>query len=282
MIPLKTPQEIERIGAAGAIVGNAFQEIAPLIKPGSTTAEIDTRVRDFVLARSGELLFHNYRGFPGHCCISVNEEVVHGIPGSRVLNSGDVVSVDIGVRLDGFCGDSARTFFVEEPADSARRLVACCRNALVAGITAAQLRGRISDIGRAIQDRIQGDGYEVVTQYVGHGIGREMHEEPHVPNFVDEERLEEEDDPELEEGMVLAIEPMVVEHSVALRTLSDGWTVVTRDGGIASHWEHTVAITAAGPRILTLGDGESWPADGAPEALGELADPVGEKGGKSP
>lgn len=281
MISLKTPEELTQMRGAGRIVAEAFQAIGPLILSGRTTGEIDAQVRDYVLSCGGELLFHNYRGFPGHCCISVNEEVVHGIPGARVLQDGDVVSVDIGVRKDGFCGDSARTFFVGEPSSASRRLGNCCRDALADGIVAATPGNRISDISRAIQARIEAEGYEIVTQYVGHGIGREMHEDPHVPNFVDEVSVEEGTDPLLEPGLVLAIEPMVVEHATGLKTLSDGWTVVTRDQGYAAHWEHTVAVTESGPRIMTLAEGESWPFLDSREAHRELADGAVGRSGES-
>ncbi len=262
MILLKSAREIDRMAVAGEIVGRAFQEVvAPLIIAGTATQEIDEAIRDFVTGEGGELLFFNYHGFPANCCISVNDEVVHGIPGARLLRDGDLVSIDIGVRKDGFCGDSARTFTVGEVSDVARRVLDCCMRALVAGIDAARPGHNLSQLCQAIESVITGEGLGLVEKYVGHGIGREMHEEPQVPNFIGPsfDRF----DPPLRPGLVLAIEPMVNAGTGDVRTLGDGWTVVTADGGVSAHCEHTVAVTEDGPRVLTLGPGEVWPPESA-------------------
>ncbi|MFQ5653643.1 MAG: type I methionyl aminopeptidase [Planctomycetota bacterium] len=249
MIQLKSEREIERMARAGSLVADAFRRIAPMVQAGCRTRQIDEEIRDYVRGRGGELLFYQYKGFPAHSCISVNEEVVHGIPGERVLRDGDIVSIDVGVRIDGFCGDSARTFFVGEPSPKARQVVECCREALRAGIEAMQKGGQLSDVSRAIEEAVGRRSLHVVEKYVGHGIGREMHEEPQVPNFVGPayDRL----DMPLQPGLVLAIEPMVNEGTSDVRTGADGWTVVTADGGLSAHCEHTVAVTESGPRILT-------------------------------
>ncbi|MGE3163368.1 MAG: type I methionyl aminopeptidase [Planctomycetota bacterium] len=249
MIHLKTPAEIELLAQAGRVLADTFREVAPWVRPGVSTGELDSRVRECLVARGGEPLFFDYDGFPGNSCISVNDEVVHGIPGRRVLADGDIVTVDIGVRLAGFCADAAETFLVGEVSERARRLVDCCRGALAAGIAACRPGGRISDVSRAVETHTRAGGFFVVTTYVGHGIGREMHEDPPVPNFVAARPFE---DPVLEPGLVIAIEPMVTETSERVRTLADGWTVATVDGGLSCHCEHTVAVTDAGPRVLTL------------------------------
>ena len=257
MITLKSAREIERMAAAGEIVGRTHVEVVtPLIRAGVTTREIDEAIRDFVLGEDGELLFLNYHGFPAHSCISVNEEVVHGIPGSRVLNDGDLVSVDIGVRKAGWCGDSARTYGVGEISAEAQRVHEVCMESLAAGIREARPGQHLSVLSGAIEQVIRTAGLGLVEKYVGHGIGKEMHEEPQVPNFVrgGSSKL----DPVLKPGMVLAIEPMVNAGSGDVKTLKDGWTVVTVDGGVSSHCEHTVAVTEEGPRILTLAPGETF------------------------
>jgi methionyl aminopeptidase len=257
LIQLKSPREIELMARAGEIVGRTHLEVVrPLIEAGVTTRRIDEAIRDFVRSEGGELLFLNYHGFPAHSCISVNEEVVHGIPGDRALVSGDLVSVDIGVRKEGFCGDSARTYEVGEVSPEARHVFETCMRSLAAGIEMARPGVRLSELCGAIERVIRAEKLGLVEKYVGHGIGREMHEDPQVPNFVGP--LFGRFDPELRAGMVLAIEPMVNAGTGDVRTLSDGWTVVTTDGGVSSHCEHTVAITPEGPRILTLAPGETW------------------------
>ena len=257
MIQIKSAREIDLMARAGEIVGRCHVEVvAPMVRTGVSTKEIDEAIRDFVIGEGGELLFLDYHGFPAHSCISVNDEVVHGIPGARLLRDGDLVSVDIGVRKDGFCGDSARTYEVGEVSAEATRVFEVCMQALAAGIERARPGVRLSELCGAIERVIRKAELGLVESFVGHGIGREMHEDPQVPNFVSKslDRF----DPELRAGMVLAIEPMVNSGTGEVRTLKDGWTVVTVDGGVSSHCEHTVAITDEGPRILTLAPGETW------------------------
>jgi len=260
MIHLKSNREVERMAAAGDVVARAFRDaVAPRVRAGTSTQEIDVAIRDFVRGEGGDLLFFGYNGFPANSCISVNEEVVHGIPGARLLRDGDLVSIDIGVRKDGFCADSARTYPVGEVSEEARAVLDCCLRALVAGIEAARPGHRLSELCGAIEAVIRDAGLGLVEKYVGHGIGREMHEEPQVPNFVGPSfgRL----DPVMKPGLVLAIEPMVNAGTGDVRTLADGWTVVTADGGVSAHCEHTVAVTSGEPRILTLAPGEAWPPE---------------------
>jgi methionyl aminopeptidase len=251
VIELKSPLEIQKMREAGRIVAQALHEAERLIQPGVTTEELDLAIRDFVLARGGELLFYRYSGFPAHSCISINEEVVHGIPSKkRRLRAGDIVSVDVGVRLQGFCSDSAETFPVGEIEEEAQNLLYVCREALERGIAAARPGERLSGISRAIQTLVESRGYSVVRQFVGHGIGRKMHEKPQVPNYVDPGFLK--DDLILKPGLVLAIEPMVNAGTAEVETLKDKWTVVTRDRKLSAHFEHTVAITEGGPEVLTV------------------------------
>ncbi|MBI4582773.1 MAG: type I methionyl aminopeptidase [Planctomycetes bacterium] len=251
MIEIKSSREIQKIRDAGRVVAQVLDEVGGRIKPGVTTEELDHFIRDFVRARNGTLLFYNYEGFPAHSCISINEEVVHGIPSSkRRLREGDIVSIDVGVGLEGYCGDGAVTFPVGKISPEAENLLKICLDALALGIAAAVPRHRVSDISRAIQLFVEKNGYAVVKKYVGHGIGRNMHEPPQIPNYVDQGFLKE--DPILREGMVLAIEPMVNAGTDDVVTLSDKWTVVTKDRKLSAHFEHTVAVMAAGPMILTL------------------------------
>lgn len=250
---------------AGEMVARTFQRIAPMIKPGVTTLEIDHEVRDSIQELGGTPLFLGYHGFPAHSCISVNEEVVHGIPGDRQLISGDLVSIDIGIGAQGFCGDSARSFLVGDPSAETLHVLEVCRSALARGIEGAYPGNTLCGLISAIQEVIDASGLGLVREFVGHGIGRNMHEEPQVPNFVSNDLKKR--DIELREGLVLAIEPMVNGGGGGVKTLKDGWTVVTRDGQVSAHCEHTVAITADGPRVLTLGPGESWPP--LPGAVGQ-------------
>ena len=236
--------------AAGRIVALAHKEVRKCIKPGVTTEEIDHVVRDFVKSQKGSLLFFNYQGFPASTCISINEEVVHGIPSpKRLLSEGDVVSVDIGVGLDGYCGDSAWTYPVGKVSREAKRLLRVGEKSLDLGIRETTQGNRVSDIGRAVQIYVESERFSVVKKYVGHGIGRKMHEPPQVPNYVEKGFLK--DDPVLKVGMVLAIEPMVNVGSPEVKIRGDGWTAQTADGKRSSHFEHTVAITDDGPEILT-------------------------------
>lgn len=250
---------------AGGMVARTFQCIAPLIQPGVKTSAIDEAVRDSISELGGTPLFLGYHGFPAHSCISVNEEVVHGIPGERQLKDGDLVSIDIGIGAQGFCGDSARSFLVGEASPETQEVLAVCRKALANGIEGAYPGNTLCGLISSIEEVIEASGRGLVKEFVGHGIGRNMHEEPQVPNFVSNDLKKR--DFELREGLVLAIEPMVNGGGGGVKTLKDGWTVVTRDGSVSAHCEHTVAITADGPRVLTLGPGESWPP--LPGAVGQ-------------
>ncbi len=247
---VKTPPELEKMRLAGQLVAEAHQAARELIRPGVSTLSVDEGLRDFVTSRGGAMLFYRYRGFPANSCISINEEVVHGIPRKRrKVREGDIVSVDIGVRLHGYCGDSAWTYEVGSVDEDARRLSEVGKEALNRGIDACRAGSRVSDIGRAIQTYVEGAGYYVVKQFVGHGIGTKLHEDPQVPNYVDAGLLKR--DPVLRPGMVLAIEPMVNATTEDVETLDDGWTVVTKDRCLSVHFEHTVAITEGEPLVLT-------------------------------
>lgn len=248
MIRLKSPAEIEAIARAGEIIGRLFERIPEKIQAGISTGELDEYVETFIREHPGaEPAFKGLYGFPASACISVNEEVVHGIPRPRrILDEGDIVSVDVGVRLDGWYADSARTFPVGQIDDASQRLLDVTRQALDAGIAQAVPGNFLGDIGHAIQTVAEEAGYGVVRDLVGHGIGREMHEDPQVPNVGQPGK-----GLKLRAGLVLAIEPMINAGDVEVRTLSDRWTVVTVDQRRSAHFEHTVAITADGPRILT-------------------------------
>jgi len=232
---------------AGRIVAQVLDLVDESLAPGMTTSELDRRIEDFIRARGAVPAFKNYQGFPASACISINEEVVHGIPGSRVIEQGDIVSVDVGAVVDDYYGDSARTFAVGEVSPDKGRLMASTLESLMAGIDKARIGNRLGDISVTVQRVAESQGFGVVRQLVGHGIGRRMHEEPQVPNFGSSE-----DGPVLEAGMVLAIEPMINMGTYDVKTMPDGWTVVTADGQPSAHFEHTVAITNDGPDILTL------------------------------
>jgi methionyl aminopeptidase len=248
---LKTPAELEKMREAGRIVADALQKVREALEPGVSTQSLDELVRDHVLAQGGTLLFYKYKGFPANSCISINEEVVHGIPRKRrKLKDGDLVSVDIGVRFKGYCGDAAWTFPVGVISDEARRLLEIGEAALAEGVKACRPFNKVSDIGRAIQGLVESSGYHVVKKFVGHGIGTRLHEEPQVPNYVDQ-GFSLKRDVVLAPGMVLAIEPMVNAGTEDVETLDDGWTVVTADRGLSVHFEHTVAVGVDGPWILT-------------------------------
>ena len=233
---------------AGAIVGGLFEALRPKVVPGVDTLALDRFCEEYIVSHEGAVpAFKGLYGFPGSACISVNEEVVHGIPSaSRVLGDGDIVSVDVGVRLDGWYTDSARTFPVGEISPEAATLLDATMGALEAAVDAAVRGNHVGDIGAAVMASLDGRSYGIIRDLVGHGIGRELHEEPQVPNVgrAGHGAL-------LREGMVLAIEPMISLGSASIKTLDDGWTVVTADLALSAHFEHTVAITAEGPRILT-------------------------------
>lgn len=255
MILLKSEQEIERMAEAGRLVALTMTQMARVIEPGITTLELDEIAESFIKKHGGRAVFKGYRGFPASICTSINEEVVHGIPGLRPLKNGDIISIDIGVEINGYVGDAACTFPVGEVSEDKLRLLEVTSEALKRGIAQARIGNRLSDISHAIQSYVEANNFSVVRDYVGHGIGRQMHEDPQIPNFGPPGR-----GPRLQEGMVLAIEPMVNMGTYEVETLPDGWTVVTRDGKPSAHFEHTVAITATGPLILTSLDpeGEEW------------------------
>jgi methionyl aminopeptidase len=248
MIVRKTPIEIEKMRAAGRIVAEVLQAMEQAIVPGVTrTADLDALAVRIAQRHGATPAFLGYRGFPASTCISVNETVVHGIPGERVLQDGDIVSVDFACWLDGYIADAATTIAVGQVSTEARRLLAVTRESLHKGIAAARIGGHVGDIGAAVQRHVEKAGYSVVRDLVGHGVGKAMHEEPQVPNYGRPGRGDR-----LYEGMTIAIEPMVNAGKKEVRTLEDRWTVVTADGSLAAHFEHTVAITRRGPEILTL------------------------------
>jgi len=248
MILLKSPQEVEKMRRAGEIVAGAHRSVREMLRPGITTAQVDRVVEEYIRGHGGTPAFKGYRGFPASVCASVNEEVVHGIPGPRVLEDGDIIGVDIGVQAGGFYSDAAQTLPLGTPSVAVARLLEVTRAALLAGIEQAKAGNRVGDVSSAIQRRVEGAGFSVVQSLVGHGIGRSMHEDPQVPNFG-----RPGEGPALKVGMVLAIEPMVNAGSPDIEVLDDEWTVVTRDGSLSAHFEHTVAITDEGPMILTEG-----------------------------
>lgn len=258
MIIRKTQEEIEKMRVAGQVVAGTLSELAGAIVPGKTTTlDLDT-IAEASLARKGAIpSFKGYRGYPSVICASVNQEVVHGIPGPRVLREGDIIGIDLGAIVEGYHGDSAVTLAVGRIVPEAERLLKVTREALFAGIAKAQVGNRLSDISHAVQKHAESCGYSVVRDLVGHGIGREMHEEPQVPNFGRPGQ-----GVILEEGMTLAIEPMVNAGGRQVVSLPDHWTIVTSDGSLSAHFEHTVAITKSGPDILTLRLGESIPQVG--------------------
>jgi methionyl aminopeptidase len=232
---------------AGRILADAFRVCRDLVKPGVSTLEIDREVESLIRDHKAKPAFKGYRGFPATICASINEEVIHGIPsGRRVLNEGDVISIDVGASLNGYYGDSAITLPVGQVSEEAATLLRVTEESLYKAIDCVRPGARISDIGHAVQHHVEAYGFSVVREFVGHGIGQRMHEEPQVPNYGEPGR-----GPRLAEGMVLAIEPMVNAGKPAVKVLADGWTAVTRDGGLSAHFEHTVAVTADGPWILT-------------------------------
>lgn len=246
MITIKSKQELAFMREAGRIVALTFDELSRVIEPGITTGELNQLAEDFILARGGRPAFKGLYGFPASICTSVNEEVVHGIPGLRKLDNGDIISIDIGVEINGYYGDGAVTFAVGVIDEEAKRLLQATKEALYAGIAKACGGCRLSDISHAIQTYVERRGYSVVRDYVGHGIGRSMHEEPQVPNFGKPGR-----GPRLRNRMTLAIEPMINMGTHEVYVRADNWTVVTKDGRLSAHYEHTLAITDGEPEILT-------------------------------
>jgi len=248
MIILKSERDLEAMRPACAVASTVLGEVAAFIQPGVTTKQVD----DFAAGRmkhyGAKSAFLGYRKYPCHLCISVNDQVVHGLAGPRQLSFGDIVSIDVGVIYNGFIGDTARTVAVGGCGLLAQKLMDTTERALHEGIAQAVAGKRVVDISRAIQQTVESNGFSVVREYVGHGVGRSMHEEPQVPNFVDGKSS-----PKLRPGMTIAIEPMVNAGLPGTKTLNDGWTVVTQDGSLSAHFEHTVLITEAEPEILT------WP-----------------------
>ncbi len=247
MIVCKSPAEIEKMRAANALVAQVLGELAAMVAPGVSTLDLDAAAEKSVRAGGAEPAFKGYRGYPATLCASVNEQVVHGIPNKRPLASGDIVSLDMGVKLDGFYGDSAITVAVGVVSDEVKRLLRVTEEALEQGIAQVRIGARISDIGHAIQKHVEANGFTVVREFVGHGIGASLHEEPQIANYGEPGR-----GPRLAEGMTLAIEPMVNMGKASVKVLADGWTAVTRDGSLSAHFEHTVAVTKQGPLIMTL------------------------------
>jgi methionyl aminopeptidase len=246
MILIKSKREIEVMREAGRILAGAHEAIREAIQPGITTKELDKIAEDYIVNNGAEPGFKGLYGFPASICASINEEVVHGIPSLRQLKNGDIISIDIGTVKNGYCSDAARTWIVGSVDDEIKKMVEVAENSLYKGIEEAKEGNRLSDISNAIQTYVEDNGYSVVRDYVGHGIGKKMHEDPQVPNFGQPGR-----GPRLKSGMVLAIEPMVNLGTFEVETLLDNWTVVTIDRKPSAHFENTVAITEEGPEILS-------------------------------
>ncbi|MDQ3379314.1 MAG: type I methionyl aminopeptidase [Actinomycetota bacterium] len=246
MIIRKSAREIDRIAAAGALVAETIAHVGSLIAPGVTTDELDAAADGFIRERGGVPTSEGYKGYPKAICISPNDVVVHGIPGAYALVEGDLVTLDVGVTLDAYIADSAYTFAVGEIESEAQRLLDVAQHALDAGIVEARHDNRVGDIASAVQTVVEDAGFSVVRSLVGHGVGRHYHEDPHIPNFGERGR-----GPRLSDGMTIAIEPMITAGGPDITIADDGWTISTADGSLAAHFEHTVAITGEGPRILT-------------------------------
>ena len=246
MIELKNANQLVRMRNAGRIVGETLALMRELAKPGVTTLELDRRAEEFIRAQGAIPAFKGYNGFPATLCTSVNEQVVHGIPGLRCLESGDIISIDCGAVIDGYFGDAAVTLPIGDVSQDLQKLLMVTEESLMLGIAQAKIGNRLSDVSYAVQTHVETNGFSVVRDYVGHGIGRAMHEDPQIPNFGKSGR-----GPRLEVGMALAIEPMVNMGTYEVQTLKDHWTVVTKDSRPSAHFEHTVAITENGPEILT-------------------------------
>ncbi|MBI3321828.1 MAG: type I methionyl aminopeptidase [Candidatus Omnitrophica bacterium] len=246
MIELKTAQEIERMRRAGRIVAGLLDHLARIVRAGMKTKALDHEAQAYLRATGGQPAFLGYRGFPATICVSINEEVVHGIPGERKIAEGDLVSIDAGAIVEGLYADAATTLAVGPISSAARRLIESTQRALEEGIAQAVVGNRLSDISHAIQHVVEQDGFGVVRDFVGHGIGRALHEDPPIPNFGPPHM-----GPRLKAGMVLAIEPMVTLGRYDVQMLDDGWTAVTKDHSLAAHFEHTVAVTEEGPDVLT-------------------------------
>jgi methionyl aminopeptidase len=246
VIVKKTPEQIDKMAAAGEILVRTLELVEGKIRPGVTTKELDEAAERFIRSQGAVPAFKGYRGFPGSICASPNAMVVHGIPGKYKLDRGDILSVDVGVVLDGWVADAARTFPVGPITPVAQKLLDTTEGALLAAVPQCVAGNRLGDISHAIQRHVEADGFSIIRSLVGHGIGRDMHEDPQIPNYGPPGR-----GPRLEEGMVLAIEPMVTAGRHQVRMADDHWSIFTQDGSLAAHFEFTIAVTAAGPRVLT-------------------------------
>ena len=248
MIPVKSVAEIQKMRASCAAAAEILQTVAGMVEPGRTTKELDEVAGELIARFGGKSPFFGYKGYPGNICVSVNEEVVHGIPGKRRVQYGDIVSLDVGIVLDGYVGDNATTVAVGVVKPRTQELLRVTQMALEAGITQARAGNRVGDISHAVQSVVEGHGFSVVREFVGHGVGKKLHEEPQIPNYG-----RAGDGPKLKPGMTLAIEPMTNAGVTEVQMLNDGWTVVTADGQPSAHFEHTVLVTDGEPEILT------WP-----------------------
>lgn len=254
MIVCRSAAEIERLARVNALVGAVLSELKAMVKPGITTAELDEVAERLFRDGGAEPAFKGYHGYPSTICASINEQVIHGIPSNRALLDGDILSIDVGAKMDGYFGDSAVTVPVGTVSADAARLLKVTEESLYKGLAAVRSGGRVSDIGAAVQQYVEAAGFSVVREFVGHGVGTKLHEEPQVPNYGVRGR-----GPRLADGMVLAIEPMVNFGKPAVKVLGDGWTAVTKDGSLSAHFEHTVVVQGAGCRILTLAEGAVEP-----------------------
>jgi methionyl aminopeptidase len=247
MIIIRSPREVEQIRKANVIVAEVLERLKTLVVPGVTTDELDGISEDIILSKGAVPAFKGYRGYPKTLCVSINEEVVHGIPNKRKLKEGDIVSIDVGTNLHGYFGDAAITLPVGEINPEAKRLLEVTEKALSIGIGMAKVGNRLFDISHAVQAWVESNGFSVVRDFVGHGIGKSLHEDPQIPNFGSPHQ-----GPRLEKGMIFALEPMVNEGTYEVRVLDDGWTVVTADGKPSAHFEHTIAITDGDAMILSV------------------------------
>ncbi|MDD5019500.1 MAG: type I methionyl aminopeptidase [Candidatus Omnitrophica bacterium] len=246
MIPIKTCHDIDKMRKGGRVLAKIMAELSGMVSPGLTTAELDCKTEGLIRSFGVRSAFQGYRGYPAHICVSVNEEVVHGIPGPRRLREGDIVSIDIGIENSGYFLDMAETFPVGRIDTKRRKLIETAKAALEEAIKVFRVGNRLLDISRSVQAYVEARGFSVVRDFVGHGIGRELHEEPQIPNYVTKE-----DSPVLQAGMVFAIEPMINAGTWEVKVLQDGWTAVTKDKEPSAHFEHTVALTKEGPVVLT-------------------------------
>lgn len=246
MIIIKTSSEIAKLRKANKLTHDALELAGEIIKPGMTTKELDTAIHKFFASHGAKSGFLGYGGFPGSACISVNEEVIHGIPGSRVIQDGDIVSVDTGAYIDGYYGDSTRTFAVGNVSDEAKALMKSTEESLYKAISMIKAGVRLGDIGYAIQKHNEDRGFSVVREFVGHGVGKDMHEDPEVPNYGKQGH-----GVRLAAGMVIAVEPMIAAGNAAIKVMPNKWTVVTKDGSLAAHYEHSIAVTSDGCVVLS-------------------------------